>query len=89
MNLQVISSPDGTIVWMSGALRGSTHDLTAARTSRRTLTGLTPGSAPPASAPTPQLKTWHILHLLRCCPWRAGHLAEAIHLLQTSEIAGL
>jgi DDE superfamily endonuclease len=32
MNLQVISSPDGTILWVSGALRGSTHDLTAART---------------------------------------------------------
>jgi hypothetical protein len=32
MNLQVISAPDGIISWVSGALRGSTHDLTAART---------------------------------------------------------
>jgi hypothetical protein len=32
MNLQVISSPEGTILWVSGALCGSTHDLTAART---------------------------------------------------------
>jgi hypothetical protein len=32
MNLQVIASPDGEILWVSGALRGSTHDLTAART---------------------------------------------------------
>ena len=31
MNLQVIASPDGDIVWVSGALRGSTHDLRAAR----------------------------------------------------------
>lgn len=31
MNIQVISSPDGTIIWTSGALPGSTHDLTAAR----------------------------------------------------------
>ncbi|MBC6459633.1 transposase family protein [Actinomadura sp. HBU206391] len=31
MNLQVISSPDGTILWVSGALPGSVHDLKAAR----------------------------------------------------------
>ena len=31
MNLQVISSPDGDIVWVSGALPGAVHDLTAAR----------------------------------------------------------
>ncbi|MFI0424762.1 transposase family protein [Spongiactinospora sp. 9N601] len=31
MNVQVIASPDGTIVWTSGALPGSTHDLSAAR----------------------------------------------------------
>ena len=31
MNLQVISGPDGTIVWVSGPLPGSVHDLRAAR----------------------------------------------------------
>lgn len=31
MNVQVIASPDGTIIWTSGSLPGSTHDLTAAR----------------------------------------------------------
>jgi len=31
MNVQVIAGPDGTILWTSGALPGSTHDLTAAR----------------------------------------------------------
>ena len=35
-----------------------------------------------------QLKTWHILRKLRCCPWRAGQLAKAIHVLQAREIAG-
>jgi hypothetical protein len=30
-----------------------------------------------------QLKDWRILRKLRCCPWRAGHLAKAIHVLQT------
>ena len=28
---------------------------------------------------------WRILRKLRCCPWRAGHLAKAIHVLQTRE----
>jgi hypothetical protein len=31
MNLQVIASPDGTILWVSGQLPGSTHDTAAAR----------------------------------------------------------
>jgi hypothetical protein len=31
MNLQVIAAPDGEIVWVSGPLPGSVHDLTAAR----------------------------------------------------------
>jgi hypothetical protein len=31
MNLQVIFSPDGDIVWVSGLLPGAMHDLTAAR----------------------------------------------------------
>ena len=38
-----------------------------------------------ANAP---LKTWRILRKLRCCPWKAGQLAKAIHVLQTHEIAG-
>lgn len=32
MILQVIASPDGTVLWVSGELPGSTHDTTAART---------------------------------------------------------
>jgi DDE superfamily endonuclease/Helix-turn-helix of DDE superfamily endonuclease len=31
MNVGVIASPDGTILWTSGALPGRTHDLSAAR----------------------------------------------------------
>ncbi|SNT51488.1 Helix-turn-helix of DDE superfamily endonuclease [Streptosporangium subroseum] len=31
MNIQVIASPDGTILWTSGALPGTAHDLNAAR----------------------------------------------------------
>jgi DDE superfamily endonuclease/Helix-turn-helix of DDE superfamily endonuclease len=31
MNVQVIAAPDGTILWVSGALPGSVHDLKAAR----------------------------------------------------------
>jgi DDE superfamily endonuclease len=29
-----------------------------------------------------QLNTWRILRKLRCCPWRAGQLAKAIHALE-------
>ena len=31
MNLQVIASPGGDIIWISGPLPGAVHDLTAAR----------------------------------------------------------
>ncbi|MEV0614782.1 transposase family protein [Nonomuraea sp. NPDC050404] len=31
LNVQVIATPDGTILWTSGALPGKTHDLSAAR----------------------------------------------------------
>jgi hypothetical protein len=125
MNLQVISSPDGEILWVSGPLPGAVHDLTAARiwgiVRELAAAGLivladkgyigagqhilTPyrGRGKPASqkaansaharlrAPgeraNAQLKTWRILRKLRCCPWRAGQLAKAIHVLQAREIA--
>jgi hypothetical protein len=123
MNLQVIASPDGDIVWVSGALPGAVHDLTAARLwgiiRELAASGLvvlgdkgylgedclrTPyqGRNKPVSqkdanrahaklrAPgeraNAQLKSWRILRKLRCCPWRAGQLAKAIHVLQTREI---
>jgi DDE superfamily endonuclease/Helix-turn-helix of DDE superfamily endonuclease len=125
MNLQVIASPDGDIVWVSGPLPGAVHDLTAARIWGiiRELAALglfvlgdkgylgedcigTPyrGRNKPAfqkdanraharlRAPgeraSAQLKSWRILRKLRCCPWRAGQLAKAIHVLQTREIGG-
>ena len=31
---------------------------------------------------TVRLRTWKILGKLRCCRWRAGKLAKAIHVLQ-------
>jgi hypothetical protein len=36
----------------------------------------------PGERANAQLKTWKILAKLRCCPWRAGQLAKAIHALQ-------
>ena len=42
----------------------------------------------PGERANAQLKTWRILRKLRCCPWRAGQLAQAIHVLQTREIEG-
>jgi hypothetical protein len=40
----------------------------------------------PGEGANAQLKTWRILRKLRCCPWRAGQLAKAIHVLQTREL---
>jgi hypothetical protein len=126
MNLQVIATPDGDIVWVSGPLPGAVHDLTAARIwgivrelaaaglivlADKGYTGAgehirTPykGRKKPESQKAAnrahaklrgpgeranaQLKTWRILRKLRCCPWKAGQLAKAIHVLQTREIGG-
>src|SRR5512140_2010309 len=126
MNLQVIASPDGQILWVSGPLPGAVHDLTAARiwgiVRELAASGLVtladkgyigagehvrvpyrgrnkPASQKaanrahaqlrsPAERANAQLKTWRILRKLRCCPWRAGQLAKAIHVLQTRETEG-
>ena len=122
MNLQVIASPGGDIVWVSGALPGSVHDKRAewiwgilAELEAAGLVTLADkgyqGSAyakipyrgknkpesqkeanraharlrAPGERANAQLKTWHILGKLRCCPWRAGQLAKAIHALQIRE----
>jgi len=39
----------------------------------------------PGERANAQLKAWRILRKLRCCPWRAGKLATAIHVLQLRE----
>jgi len=126
MNLQVISAPDGEILWVSGPLPGAVHDLTAARiwgiiremaalglivladkgchgagdpvltpcrgrnkpASQKEANRAHAQLRPPGERANAQLKTWHILRKLRCCPWRAGQLANAIHVLQAREIAG-
>jgi len=122
MNVQVISSPDGDILWVSGALPGSVHDTKAkwiwsvlAELEAAGLVVLADkgyqGSAyakipyrgtnkpdsqkeanraharlrSPGERANAQLKTWRILRKLRCCPWRAGQLAKAIHVLQIRE----
>ena len=126
MNLQVIATPDGDIVWVSGPLPGAVHDLTAARiwgiVRELASCGLviladkgyagagehirTPyrGRNKPASQKdanraharlrspgeraNAQHKTWRILRKLRSCPWKAGQLAKAIHVLQAREAGG-
>jgi hypothetical protein len=122
MNLQVIPSPDGAIIWISGALPGSVHDTKAAwiwgvldeLEAAGLLTLADKGYQGTPHARTPckgrskpesqklanrahaklcspgeranaQLKAWHILRKLRCCPWRTGQLAKAIHVLQIRE----
>jgi hypothetical protein len=39
----------------------------------------------PGERANAQLKTWRILRKPRCCPWRAGKLAKAVHALQLRE----
>jgi DDE superfamily endonuclease/Helix-turn-helix of DDE superfamily endonuclease len=122
MNLQVIASPDGDIVWVSGALPGSVHDKKAewiwgvlaeleaaglVTLADKGYRGSTYAKIPyqgknkpesqkqanrahaklraPGERANAQLKTWRILRKLRCCPWRAGQLAKAIHALQTRD----
>src|SRR6516165_6220416 len=122
MNLQVIASPDGDILWVSGALPGSVHDKRAewiwgvldelekaglVALADKGYQGSTWAKIPykgknkpepqkeanrahaklraPGERANAQLKTWRILRKLRCCPWRAGKLAKAIHVLQLRE----
>ena len=122
MNLQVIASPDGGILWVSGPLPGSVHDkkaewiwgvldeLEAAGLivlADKGYQGAAHAKVPykgknkpqsqkdanrahaklraPGERANAQLKTWRILRKLRCCPWRAGQLAKAIHILQIRE----
>jgi DDE superfamily endonuclease/Helix-turn-helix of DDE superfamily endonuclease len=119
MNLQVIASPTGDILWVSGALPGSVHDkraewvwgvldeLEAAGLitladkgyqgttwakipyrgkskpeSQKEANRAHPKLRAPGERANAQLKNWRILRKLRCCPWRAGQLAKAIHALE-------
>ena len=119
MNLQVIASPCGDIVWVSGALPGAVHDKKAewvwgvlaeleaaglVTLADKGYQGSTHAKIPyrgknkpesqkeanraharlraPGERANAQLKNWHILDKLRCCPWRAGQLAKAIHTLE-------
>lgn len=123
MNIQVIATPAGDIVWVSGALPGHVHDLSAARIwgvvrelerlglitladkgyqgAEHLITPYKGRNKPesqkianrahaqlrgPGERANAQLKTWRILHKLRCCPWKAGNLVKAIHVLQDHEI---
>jgi hypothetical protein len=122
MNLQVIASSDGDILWVSGALPGSVHDKKAewvwgvldeleaaglVTLADKGYQGSTWARIPyrgknkpepqkeanrahaklraPGERANAQLKAWRILRKLRCCPWRAGQLAKAIHVLQIRE----
>jgi hypothetical protein len=124
MNLQVIASPSGDIVWVSGPLPGAVHDMKAewiwgvlaeleaaglvvladkgyqassyAKIPYRGRNKPEPQKQAnkahaklraPGERANAQLKSWHILRKLRCCPWRAGQLAKAIHVLQIREVA--
>jgi hypothetical protein len=126
MNLQVIATPRGDLVWVSGPLPGAVHDLTAARIwaivrelaaaglivladkgytgagdhiripyrgknkpeSQKAANRAHAKLRGPGERANAQLKAWRILRKLRCCPWKAGQLAKAIHVLQARETGG-
>ena len=56
--------------------------------SRRMPTGAHARLRGPGERANAQLKSWRILRKLRCCPWKAGQLAKAIHAFQTREMRG-
>jgi hypothetical protein len=125
MNLQVPAGPDGTLLWVSGELRGAVHDLRAARiwglmralaaagmlvladkayqgAGEHVLTPYKGRSKPdsqkdanraharlrgPGERANAQLKSWKVLRKLRCCPFRTGRIAKAVHTLQLRETA--
>jgi hypothetical protein len=125
MNLQVIAAPDGSVLWVSGALRGAVHDVRAARIwgviralasagllvladkgyqgagehirtpyrgrgkpeSQKDANRAHARLRGPGERAIAQLKAWRILRKLRCCPFRAGCIAKAIHVLQLRETA--
>jgi DDE superfamily endonuclease len=119
MNLQVIASPAGDILWVSGPLPGAVHDKKAewiwgvlaeleaaglivladkgyqgseyaklpykGRNKPQSQKDANRAHAQlrsPGERANAQLKNWRILRKLRCCPWRAGQLAKAIHALE-------
>ncbi|WP_280501051.1 transposase family protein [Nocardia farcinica] len=123
MNVQVIATPDGDIVWISGALPGSVHDSKASwiwrvlhelehaglitladKGYQGSSWAITPykGRGKPVSQKAAnraharlrgrgeraiaQLKSWRVLRKLRCCPYKAGQLVKAIHVLQHREL---
>jgi DDE superfamily endonuclease/Helix-turn-helix of DDE superfamily endonuclease len=93
MNLQVIASPDGDILWVSGPLPGSVHDKKAAharssRTAERTSqdprkrqTVRTRNSARPMSGRTPSSRPGES-SASSAAAVGAGQLAKAIHTLE-------
>ena len=63
VNLQVIASPDGTILWMSGELPGSTYDTAAARIDRKYHHGMRTGGGYCSLV----LMTWYLVDVARQC----------------------
>jgi DDE superfamily endonuclease len=80
MNLQVIASPGGGAAHAKIPYRGKNKPESQKEANRAHAKLRAPGERANA-----QLKTWRILRKLRCCPWRAGQLAKAIHVLQVRE----
>jgi hypothetical protein len=89
MNVQVVTASDGELVWVSLALlRGSVHDVNVTWIWRILHKSAVGGWIVLADkgAGIVQCKTWRALRKLRCCPFKAGRIARALHVLQDQEL---
>ncbi|MEU7067871.1 transposase family protein [Streptomyces sp. NPDC046161] len=91
VNVQVVTDPYGRLLWLSPALPGRTHDLTAARSHR--IIQICERQGVPilnralAAARAPQrgvasLKSWRIFRGSRCSPSRMTSIVKAILTLE-------
>ncbi len=91
MNVQVVTDPAGEVLWISPALPGRTHDLTAARAhriiricERQGVPVLADRAWALAAARAPvergmaRLKSWQIFHRSRISPNRMNVIAKAV-----------
>ncbi|CAM5300315.1 IS5 family transposase ISStsp5 [Streptomyces tanashiensis] len=83
MNVQVVTDPTGEVLWISPALSGRTHDLTAARTHRIIrIRERQAGARAPVERGMARLKSWQIFRRSRIRPNRMTVIAKAVLTLE-------
>ncbi len=75
MNVQVIADPADKLLWISTALPGRTHDLTA---TQRTINRALSAARALVERSVARLKSWRIFRRARCRPNRMTVIAAAV-----------